>query len=270
LQAHNLSAADITDVFLTHIHLDHAGAAGWLARQGARIHVHPLGAPHLLDPEKLLASAERIYADKMQALWGEFLPVPEEHLSVQQDGDTVEVGGLRIRALDTPGHAIHHFVYLVDGTCFSGDIGGVRLSKLPYIRVPMPPPEFHLELWRASLKRLQAEFLRGSFTRIAPTHFGFYNDVAWHLETLQRTLDDVEEWILQIMPADPPIEQINEQFLAWTRQRSLEHGLDSASLEAFETANPSVMSPYGIQRYWRKYRKDADREHPAEESRHAN
>lgn len=250
LSAHGLAAADISDVLVTHIHLDHAGASGWLARQGARIHVHPVGAPHMLNPEKLLSSAARIYGDQMDALWGEFLPVPEERLSVLEDGDVVEIGDLRIRAIDTPGHAYHHYAYLLDDVLFSGDVGGVRLSGLRHLRLPMPPPEFHLEKWRESLHRLQQE----EFSRIAPTHFGVFDDPAWHLATLEKTLDDVEAWIESVMPAGPPLEVLNDQFYGWTNRRSQEDGVDAAAVEAYELANPSWMSPQGIQRYWRKIR----------------
>src|SRR5512143_2025441 len=126
LESHGLKPSDISDVLLTHIHLDHAGSAGWWARQGARIHVHPVGAPHLLDPEKLLASAQRIYGDQMDRLWGEFLPVPDDRLVIIQDGDEVEIDGLCFKALDTPGHANHHYAYLFGDVCFTGDIGGIR------------------------------------------------------------------------------------------------------------------------------------------------
>ena len=255
LAAHGLRASDITDVLLTHIHLDHAGAAGWLARQGAKIHVHPVGAPHLVDPEKLLSSARRIYGDRMEALWGEFLPVPEERLSVLQDGDVVEIEGLSFRALDTPGHANHHFAYLFHDVCFSGDIGGVRLAGTRHLRLPMPPPELNLEKWRQSLDKLGREFSsRSELTRIAPTHFGIFTDPGWHLAALAKALDEVETWMESIMPSDPPIESLNEQFVNWSRQRSLAEGLDSGLLEKYETANPSWMTSYGIQRYWRKHR----------------
>ena len=120
--------ATVTDVLLTHIHLDHGGAAGWWSRQGARVHVHPVGAPHLLNPEKLLASAQRIYGDDMGRLWGDFLAVPRDRLIEHADNDTIEIGGLAFTAIETPGHAEHHFAYLCEGTCFTGDIGGVRLN----------------------------------------------------------------------------------------------------------------------------------------------
>ncbi len=254
LQAHGLQVSDVTDVLLTHIHLDHGGAAGWLARRGARIHVHPVGAPHLLNPEKLLASAERIYGDKMIELWGEFLPVPAARLSVVEDNQVIEIEGLRFTALDTPGHAYHHHVYLFQDVCFSGDIGGVRIGGVRHLRMPMPPPEFHLELWRESLQRLQTAYTLGDFKRIAPTHFGIYDDPDWHLKAAQQALDEVEYWMLQVMPQNPPIEELTESFVAWARERSLRYGVNPQLLDPLEAANPSWMSAYGIQRYWRKVR----------------
>lgn len=250
LSNYNLTPADISDVLLTHIHLDHAGAAGWLARQGARIHVHPIGAPHMLDPEKLLASAARIYGDLMEPLWGEFLPVPEGRLSVLQDGEAIVVNGLRFQPIDTPGHAEHHFVYLLGDICFSGDIGCVRLPGTHHIRLPMPPPEFHLEKWRQSLNRL--EML--DFTLIAPTHFGIFSDKDWHLTALRKAMDETEAWIETHMPTNPPVEVINEKLTAWVRNRARRDGVPDAQIDGYETANPSWMSGYGIQRYWRKHR----------------
>ncbi|MFC2026055.1 MBL fold metallo-hydrolase [Chloroflexota bacterium] len=254
LQALGLNASDITDVLLTHIHLDHAGAAGWLARQGAQIHVHHIGAPHMLAPEKLIGSASRIYGDMMETLWGEFLAVPEDKMSVLYDNDVVDVGGHRFTAIDTPGHANHHHVYLLEDICFSGDIGGVRIGGLQHLRIPMPPPEFNLEMWRESQARLFNIYRQSGFKRIAPTHFGIYHDTEWHLEALEIALNEIEGWIDTIMPANPDIEQLNKQFLDWTEQRTLNAGLDRGALSSFEAANPSWMSSYGIQRYWRKVR----------------
>ncbi|NLG74513.1 MAG: MBL fold metallo-hydrolase [Chloroflexi bacterium] len=246
--------ADITDVIVTHIHLDHAGASGWLARQGARVHVHPVGAPHMLNPEKLLASAGRIYGDQMDFLWGEFLPVPEERLSVVQDGDVIEVEGLRFEAIDTPGHAYHHHAYIFEDICFTGDVGGVRLQGTEHLRVPMPPPEFDLEKWRESVQRLQRAHENGRFNSIAPTHFGIFDDAGRHLARLSHSLDEVEAWMEQVMPAEPSTEELNRQFLEWTQRRSREEGLDEELAQAYEAANPSWMSAPGIQRYWKKHR----------------
>lgn len=257
LQNHHLRPSDITDVLLTHIHLDHAGAAGWMARQGARIHVHPVGAPHLLDPEKLLASAARIYGDQMEKLWGEFLPVPPANLHIVEDNEVIEIEGLHLRALDTPGHAAHHYVYLFDQVLFSGDVGAVRIGGLQHLRLPMPPPEFNLELWRASLERLQQAFRAGEFNLIAPTHFGVHGDPAWHLQAIGEALDEVEAWMLEVMPTQPSVETLRRQFLDWTLQRSLNAGLGKNELDPLEAANPSGMSADGIYRYWRKVRQPA-------------
>lgn len=254
LKKHGYKPTDVTDVLLTHIHLDHAGAAGWLARQGAKIHVHPLGAGHMENPEKLFESAGRIYGDQMDYLWGEFLPVPAEKLVTHQDQEVIEIEGLQFKTLETPGHASHHFAYVCKGICFTGDIGAIRVAGLRHLRLPMPPPELNLELWRASVRKLQAEFQTGSFDRLAPTHFGVYDDPAWHLGRLEQLVDEVDAWISSVMPTKPGIPELNTLFLGWTKERSEKEGLTATQVEAFETANPSWMSAAGIHRYWRKFR----------------
>jgi glyoxylase-like metal-dependent hydrolase (beta-lactamase superfamily II) len=250
LKEHGYTVSDISDVFLTHIHLDHAGASGWLARQGARIHVHPVGAPHLLDPTKLLASAARIYGDSMDTLWGEFLPVPPDHLSVLELNHSVEVHGLEICPLDTPGHAYHHFAYLFNNTCFSGDVGGIRMHDLRHLRLPMPPPEFNLEKWRDSLAILKEQ----DFDWIAPTHFGLFDDPVWHLNALQRALDEIEAWMEANLSSNPSFDRLNEEFFSWAKQCSLADGVPPELIDLYEAANPSWMSTSGILRYWQKYR----------------
>jgi glyoxylase-like metal-dependent hydrolase (beta-lactamase superfamily II) len=240
----------VTDLLLTHIHLDHAGAAGALARRGVRVHVHPNGAPHLVNPEKLLNSASRIYGDQMERLWGEFLPVPEAMLSIPQDGREIIIGGKRFIPLDTPGHAEHHYAYLFEDACFTGDISGVRLPGPPYLRAPMPPPDFHLEKWLASVEKLR----RAGFRRMAPTHFGFYEDVAWHLDAMTATLQAIDAWLSELMPGGPSQEALNARFLAWMEAQASEAGLSPAIRQAYEAANPSWMSAAGMERYWRKYR----------------
>lgn len=250
LAEHGFGLNDVTHVLLTHIHLDHAGAAGALARHGARIYVHPVGAPHMIHPEKLLASAARIYGDQMQTLWGEFLPVPPEQIVIPQDGEAFRIGNLEFVPLSTPGHAEHHFVYLFEDVCFSGDIGGVRIFPHRYIRLPMPPPEFHLEKWRESVNCLR----RVSFRRIAPTHFGIFEDVEWHLQALEESLNAVERWLERVMPSDPPIEALREQFTAWMSEQERALGLTADVVNTYQIANPPGMSADGLQRYWKKYR----------------
>ena len=250
LRGYGYTLQDITHVLLTHIHLDHAGAAGYLARQGAQIFVHPVGAPHLLDPGKLIASASRIYGDLMQTLWGEILPVPAEKLTVLNDNDELEVGALRFRAIDTPGHAEHHYAYQFENLCLSGDVGAVRIPGYSYLRVPMPPPEFHLEKWRDSIARLQ----RAGFKRIAPTHYGIFDDVDWHLNAALKALLDVERWLVENMPADPPVDELKRRFVETMDAQGRAQGLSDEAITAYRLANPLSMSVDGLVRYWKKYR----------------
>ena len=241
---------DVTHVLLTHIHLDHAGAAGWLACQGAEVYVHPVGAPHLLNPERLLTSAARIYGDKMDSLWGEFLSVPKDRLRVAKDAQEIVIGNLRFLPVNTPGHAEHHYAYIFEDICFSGDIGGVRIPGFPYMRLPMPPPELNLERWQSSVKRLKRE----KFNRIAPTHFGIYDDPDWQLNELEKNLDAVSRWVDEVMPDDPSIEELREKFSTWMDEQALKSGLNTEVTRVYELANPVGMSADGLQRYWRKFR----------------
>jgi glyoxylase-like metal-dependent hydrolase (beta-lactamase superfamily II) len=250
LAAHGLSVTDVTHVLLTHIHLDHAGASGWLARQGAHIYVHPVGAPHMLNPDKLLASAARIYGDQMERLWGEFLPVPEDRLMIPKNEEEIVIGGLHFVPLDTPGHANHHYSYLFEDICFSGDVGGVRIPGFQYLRVPMPPPELHFGKWRESIVRLK----KAKFARIAPTHFGIFDDPLWQLNAVERKLEEAERWLEKVMPSYPEIEILRRQFTDWMNDQGLQQGLTAEAVKAYELANPTGMSADGLQRYWNKYR----------------
>ena len=250
LARESLSPRDVTHLLLTHIHLDHAGAAGWLARQGARVYVHPVGAPHMLHPEKLLASATRIYGDRMESLWGEFLPVPEDKLIIAEDKKEIVIGNLEFMPVNTPGHAEHHYAYIFEDICFSGDVGGVRIPGYQYLRIPMVPPELNLERWHASMQRLRHE----TFVRIAPTHFGIYDDPEWQLREVDKGLDDAERWLEKTMSEDPapPIEALRESFTDWMVEQATEMGLSEDVVNAFTVANPPGMSADGLLRYWKK------------------
>ena len=246
----DLTPRDVTHVLLTHIHLDHAGAAGWLAQQGAEIYVHPIGAPHLLNPEKLLASAARIYGDRMDTLWGEFLPVPESQLKVANDAEVIKIGELEFLPINTPGHAEHHYSYLFEDVLFSGDVGGVRIPGYPYLRVPMPPPELHIERWHDSLARLRKE----KFAHIAPTHFGIFEDPQWQLDEVDKGLDSASRWLEATMPSNPPIDELRQSFTDWMMAEGEKIGLDEGVVKAYEVANPLGMSADGLMRYWKKVR----------------
>lgn len=250
LTANGLRVSDVTHVLLTHIHLDHAGAAGWLAKQGAQIYVHPVGAPHMLNPEKLIASATRIYGDKMQTLWGEFLPVPQNQLKVPNDAEEIAIGNLKFIPINTPGHAEHHYSYIFEDICFSGDVGGVRIPGYPYLRVPMPPPELHFGKWRESAARLKKE----KFARIAPTHFGIFNDPDWHLREVEKSLDAAEGWLEKVMPSAPQVDEMKQMFGEWMTEQGRQQGLSAEAVKAYDLANPLGMSVDGLLRYWKKVR----------------
>lgn len=184
-------------IALTHIHLDHAGATGTLARRfpDAEVWVHERGARHMTDPARLLASATRLYGENMDRLWGEFLPVPEERLRVLGGGESL--GPLKVAY--TPGHASHHVSYLHEptGWAFTGDVAGVRIASGPTI-APTPPPDIDLPAWRDSLELIEAWRPEA----LAITHFGVHGDVAAHLAELRGYLDEVEAMAESLDEAD--------------------------------------------------------------------
>jgi glyoxylase-like metal-dependent hydrolase (beta-lactamase superfamily II) len=250
VNGHGLQLGDITHVLLTHIHLDHAGAAGMLAKMGATICVHPAGAPHMMNPEKLIASASRIYGDKMDSLWGEFLSVPEDNIRLVGHNDELTIHGLKFKALHSPGHAEHHVCYQFEDICFTGDVGGVRIPGYHYLRVPMPPPELNFEKWYDTLVMLR----RIGMKRIAPTHFGIFEDPDWHISQVESSLKATESWLETVMPADPPIEVLREEFVKWIEAESSNLEMDAQVKKDYDLANPLGMSADGLHRYWRKNR----------------
>jgi glyoxylase-like metal-dependent hydrolase (beta-lactamase superfamily II) len=254
LAAHGLSVKDVTHVFLSHIHLVHAGAAGWLAREGVQVCVHPVGAPHMLNPEKLLASATRIYKEDMDRLWGEFLAVPPENLIAAADEQEIKVGDLTMRAIHTSGHAEHHIAWAIDNDIvFTGDIGGVRMPGYDYVRLPLVPPELHLEKWSASLERL----LSMNFKRVAPTHFSIFDDAETHLKNALDAVKETSRWLDAVMPAEPTLEELGEKVVEWMQEQAAAQGVSAETLQVYEIANPLHMSATGLSRYWRKFRQNA-------------
>jgi glyoxylase-like metal-dependent hydrolase (beta-lactamase superfamily II) len=244
-----LEAREVRDVLVTHIHLDHSGAAGWWARQGARVHVHPLGAPHLVDPSKLLSSAGRIYGERMETLWGETLPAPADRVVAVEGGTVLRVGGLRVEAIETPGHARHHHAWRVDDVIFTGDAAGIRLPGVDWIDLPAPPPEFDLEAWRRTLGVLRQSGAR----RLYRTHFDAgAEDVRGELERFETVLEHGAAWVADLLSQELPHERIVERFGERMRSHAGDAGLDASLLEAYELANPRAMSVDGIARYWQK------------------
>ncbi|MCA9981954.1 MAG: MBL fold metallo-hydrolase [Anaerolineales bacterium] len=244
-----LGMEDVRHVFVTHIHLDHAGAAGWWAQKGARVYVHHIGAPHLLDPSRLMASATRIYGEAMDRLWGDMLPVPAEQLTELFDGDVVQIGDLMVRALDTPGHARHHMTFVVDGVAFTGDVAGVHVPGTVLIDLPAPPPEFDWEAWQKSLNRLRQEALSALYL----THFGRVDeDVEGYLDRFEQVIVSGMNFVRDCLVADMDRDEIVASYLRRDRQLALDAGLSMEAIAQYEVANPPTMSVDGMIRYWRK------------------
>ena len=188
LEANGLRLVDVRHLLLSHIHLDHAGAAGVLVREhpSLEVHVSGIGAPHLVDPARLETSARRLYGEAFDTLWGELVPVPEENVHVV--GDRV----LGLDCFPTPGHASHHVSYLdVDGTLYAGDACGVRIQPGRYVMPPTPPPEFDLAPWQATIDEIE----RRQPERLALIHFGVADDPHRHLADLRLELYDWAEFV---------------------------------------------------------------------------
>jgi glyoxylase-like metal-dependent hydrolase (beta-lactamase superfamily II) len=241
--------AAITHLLLTHVHLDHAGAAGELLRVAprARLYVHPRGARHLADPSRLLTSAARIYGDRMEVLWGTMLPVPERRMTVLHDGDEVRVGRRTLRALDTPGHAVHHHAYHDPdaGLLFSGDAGGIRLDGTPYVRPPTPPPDIDVPAWRRSIARMRG--VRASL--ILPAHFGGTGDVAWHLDDLEARLVDWDAWSRRELDAGGDLASLTEALRHKAHAEVVAATGSEELARAYEAAVPSQMMAAGLVRW---------------------
>lgn len=242
-----IEIAEVTEVLVTHIHLDHAGAAGWVAREsGATVYVHQVGAAHLVDPRRLLASAARIYGDAMGPLWGETLPVPVEQVVALREGDVVVAAGHRVTAVDTPGHAYHHMAFVFDGLCFTGDVAAVQLPGSRHVRVPTPPPEVDLPLWRQSLERLAA--LRPD--QLLLTHFGpTERSPQEHLETVRCNLDLAASFVDQRRRAGQSVEEITDAFKRWVAEQAHRDGAAPELVDHFEIITPSPMLVAGLLRY---------------------
>jgi glyoxylase-like metal-dependent hydrolase (beta-lactamase superfamily II) len=246
LAEHGYSPADVRHVLLTHIHLDHAGAAGWWAQQGAQVYVHHVGARHVIDPARLLKSARRVYGDEMERVWGQTLPAPAQQVRALQDGETLQAGGLTFTALDTPGHARHHLVYLLDGVAFTGDAGGVRLPGSDFISITAAPPEFDLPLWQQTLARLLDLDLQTLYL----THFGPVANPRQHLQAVSALLDESAEFVRTRLQSGVQGDELVSQYRAWNRQRARPYNLSASDLQRLEIANSPHISVAGLVRYW--------------------
>ena len=239
---------DVRHVFLSHIHFDHAGAA-WRFAETATVYVHPRGAPHLIDPAKLVESAKRIFGADMDRLWGKIAPVPKERVKILEDNDVIRVPPFEIRAIATPGHANHHHVYHWNDIVFGGDIAGVRIGNGPPIP-PFVPPELHVESWLESIHKIRAL----NATNLYLPHFGKVNtSVPDHLDALEERVNCWAEWLRDQIRAGLNEEQLKSEFAEYEHTDLRAWGASDQDVEGYETADPSYMAPPAAIRYWKKY-----------------
>jgi glyoxylase-like metal-dependent hydrolase (beta-lactamase superfamily II) len=244
---------DVRHVFLSHIHLDHAGAAWRFAELGATVYVHPRGAPHLLDPSRLIDSATRIFGADLEKLWGKIAPVPKERLRVVEDNEVITLGATTVRAIATPGHASHHHVYHWDDNLFGGDVAGVRLGDGPPIP-PFVPPELNIESWLASIDKMRA--LKA--VRLYLPHFGLApGSVATHLDALEERVRRWSEWFRDRLRAGSSENELVPLFAAYETDDLGAGGAAGEQIENYELADPSYMAVPAALRYWRKYHPEA-------------
>jgi glyoxylase-like metal-dependent hydrolase (beta-lactamase superfamily II) len=239
LAERGLDLTDVRHLLLSHIHLDHAGAAGVLVRQNPwlQVHVSEVGAPHLVDPSRLEASARRLYGSAFDDLWGELVPVPSENVHAVGD----EVAGLA--CFPTPGHAWHHVCYLhADGTLYAGDAAGVRIPPGRFVMPPCPPPELDLEAWERTLEEIE----RRAPGRLALIHFGAVDGVEEHLAALRGTL---RSWAKRVEDG------MDERTFAAAARYDVAQ-VDPELVDEYDRAAPFWHHFLGLERYWRK-RRDA-------------
>jgi glyoxylase-like metal-dependent hydrolase (beta-lactamase superfamily II) len=253
LAAYGLELGDIRHVVLTHIHLDHAGASGLIVAHSpaARVYVHERGAPHLIDPSRLLSSAEQLYGDQMERLWGEVRPVPAERVTICGEGERLRLDERELLAYDAPGHAKHHLVWFepASGAAFVGDCLGVRLPGVPFTRPATPPPDIDLEAWQGTLDKIAGLGPR----RLMLTHFGPFDDVAFHLADYRERL---QRWAALVLAGLESGRSEAEQIAAFEAMGGAEAaGVDGPARAALEQQSGNLAANWrGLARYWRKRR----------------
>jgi glyoxylase-like metal-dependent hydrolase (beta-lactamase superfamily II) len=247
LDQEGIKPKELGAVLLTHIHFDHAGAAWRLAAEGVKIYLHPMGLPHLANPERLWKSAAKIYGDdQMDKLWG-IMESIDEHLLVPVDeSEEVTIGDLTFTAIHSPGHAIHHIAWKLGDVIFTGDVGGVKIDNGPVVP-PCPPPDIHIEDWKASIKKI----LNHNPKELYLTHFGKIETPEVHLDQLVEIIDDWANWMKPQFDKGRNPTDITPDFMHYTAQQMIDQGADKHLQSLYEYANPSWMSVSGLMRYWK-------------------
>jgi glyoxylase-like metal-dependent hydrolase (beta-lactamase superfamily II) len=242
---------DVRYLLLTHIHLDHAGATGAIVRRhpAITVYVHERGAPHLVDPSRLLDSAGRLYGADLHRLWGDVLPVPEGNLKPLKGGERLKLGPVTLEVVYTPGHAWHHVSYLhaATGTAFVGDTAGIRITGREYILPPTPPPDIELDTWYASVDRIAA----WKPERLFLTHFGASDAVEAHLQEFRRRLAQWSEWVRASL-SEPGDDAAHAAAFVEAVGADVRQRLSAADAQRFEQGAGLKFCWYGLARYWRK------------------
>lgn len=243
---------DVTHILATHVHLDHAGAAGSLARRvsKAQVYVHKLGAPHLLDTSKLVASAQRIYGGRMQQLWGKIESVPADRLQALEGNEILNLAGRRLEIHYAPGHAIHHIICFDahSGELFAGDVAGVHLPGIDYVRPPTPPPDLDLEAWSASLDLLKR--LRPDVLYLA--HYGEVTNVLSHISSLRERLYGWGDFVLNAMNEGKTEDEIIALLIKQSNPELERATRSFRDVVRYDIATNYPMTVQGYMRYWRK------------------
>lgn len=251
LLAKGIGVGDLDAILLTHIHLDHAGAAGALVRENPRllVYVHKNGAPHVIDPSKLLASAQRLWPNDLQRLFGETLPVPAENLRILGGGETLTLGSRQVEVVYTPGHASHHVSYFdkAEGVAFVGDTAGVRIEGNSFVMPATPPPDIDLAVWDTSF----AAILERKPARLFLTHFGYSDNPSEHILLFRERLHRWAALAAEILRTAPSDSAAMDSFMSATyAEISLHLPADEAGHYAFSAG--LNLSFLGLARYLRK------------------